>query len=235
MKNVYRSFAVCCVLFVLNGAAFFGLAGCKTSIPSPQPLQLSLYVRYFAEEGQQLAELRSRSVIAGKATGSKTLPGGARYQGKLMDMLTVSDTLYRFERAGSFEPVNQFEWTGADGTLLKTDLPVPSLDSFYFSPKPLSRKKAAVLTWVGAPLEKSETLILIWENKKTGDTRKVEVAGNPGDVSLTFPAAKMAELSAGEWSLYLVRKKTVQMNVQGDIVTAVAEYYTPSALFMIKD
>ena len=103
-----------------------------------------------------------------------------------------------------------------------------AISSFRFGEEPLSRSRPATLRWEGGPLEKGETLVLMWENRALGQTVPMEIIRSGGDASLDFPAAKIAELPAGQWTLYLVRKRLAKTEAPGMRAEAVLEYYSKS-------
>lgn len=154
------------------------------------------------------------------------IPGGIRFQSVEMKPLPVRGTTYSAEYDAAFTAEPTFEWRSKAGEFLKFSPKAPSLDSFFFDQPVLSVQRAATLQWAGEPLGKGETLVLMWENAAEGKTVPMEVATNLGAARIEMPAAKIAQVGAGDWSLYLVRRRLTKAEVGDFQVESVAEFYT---------
>lgn len=199
-------------------ALFFG--ACSTP-QTPEKHTFHGYVRFLADQAQLRAEAR----LLGPDSMPAAPPGGMRYQGIDMTLL-AADGAYRYQRNGAPGARAVFSWADEAGRNHEFAVPLLPLDSFGFGAKTILRHQPYTLRWSGAPLEKGETLVLMWENRVTGQTVPMEIYGTASLPSIEFPAAKLAEIPAGRWSLYLVRKKMVKGDAGGVPATGVAEYYT---------
>ena len=110
--------------------------------------------------------------------------------------------------------------------MLFRSVKVNDIPGFKFEPSVLSASKSAALTWEGPGLERGEALTLIWENVKDNLTVSMDMYVQGQYPRIDFPAAKMKELSPGQWTVYIVRKKLVKADISGIAAQAVAEFYS---------
>lgn len=210
------------------------LIGCSAP-GQQQKLNAECYVRYLAPEAQLRAEATFRESGPGKnALQPVTLPDGVRYQKVLMGAAAAPAGMYRMERSGGYAPHHVFAWKSPAGQPCTFEMDLAPVTAFTFGADTLLRSKPAEFRWDGAPLEQGESLVFMWENTHTGETVPMEVVGMAGQQSIAFPAAQLAKLPPGNWSLYLVRKKIVQADANGAAVKAVAEYYTNVDTLLIR-
>lgn len=184
---------------------------------------------------------------AGKSTAQATLkegttnplpvepPGGIRYQKVNMELVPVQGMTYQYAYAADYTKEHLFECKTPDGKPLEFTLDMSPLDSGSFDPKIISRKAPARYQWKGTPLERGEALVFMWENAAKGLTIPVELYNVGSSRAVEFPAVKMAEISAGNWTYYVVRKKLQKATVGGVAVSGVAEYYTKPQAVKIVD
>lgn len=207
------------IFFSVLVAAFFGACG------TPQPPEKHTfhgYVRFLADQAQLRAEAR----LLGADSMPVAPPGSILYQGKEMTSQAAAGGGYYYQRNGAAGDGAAFSWTDRGGQFHEFTFPLLPIDSFGFGAKTISRRHPDTLSWRGAPLEKGETMVLMWENAVTRQTIPMELYGTSSLPFIVFPAAKLAEVPAGRWSLYLVRKKMVKGDAGGVPATGIAEYYT---------
>lgn len=214
---------------IIFWSALFLFLGTHCSGPGPAKSQSAeFYVRYQAPEGQLRAEGTLREGPAGAgAQHAVAVSGGMRYQDTRMNPLEVQGTTYLLEQAGGYTPRHVFSWTDEKGHAQTFSMEMPAITAFSFDVKPvLLRTKPAVFTWQGAPLGSGEGLVFVWEKAADRRTVTMEVTGTPGQKQIEFPAVKLAELPAGEWTLYVVRKKIIRSQ-QADVrMSGVVEFYS---------
>lgn len=193
----------------------------------PRTRKADCYVRYLKPEGQLQAEITLRETATDRdSTYALEVAGGVRYRGTLMRALTLNGTpTYRIEQTGGYPLDHTFAWQH-DGQAYETALSLSPITAFSFNADPISLKKPATLTWDGAPLESNEGIAMIWENPAERLTVPMEIIGTPGQDRIEFPAAQLAKLAPGTWTLYLVRKKTFRSEANGLTVHGMAEYYS---------
>lgn len=75
--------------------------------------------------------------------------------------------------------------------------------------------------------------MLMWENRALGQTVPMEVMRSAGDASIEFPAAKIAELTPGQLTLYLVRKRLAKTEARHKR-RGRAGYYSKSDTIQVK-
>ncbi len=185
---------------------------------------LECYIRHDAATGKTKVEA---SLHDTKTKVAVEIKNGIKYQKEAMRLSAVAGMSYRYDYAADFIPEHLFEWKSADGKGHTLKLPMNELRNFGFGSEKVSRNKSATLTWDGKPLESGETLVLMWENLKTAETVPVELySTNATSAKVEFPAAKMRDLSAGDWSLYLVRKKMTKQKGAESEGVGVAEYFS---------
>lgn len=160
--------------------------------------------------------------------------GGFQYQGVAMHLLPIQGITYQSNYNAVYQASHLFAWKDKKGQPLAFEVAMPRIDSFYFTNSALSVSSPATLRWTGGTLEKGETLVLLWENPIDNKTVSVEAYNSDGIDRLEIPAAKMAELSPGRWSLYLVRKRLTKGAAGPVEATGIAEYYTRAQTFDLK-
>jgi hypothetical protein len=195
---------------------------CKDAAPAPKNI-LDCYVRFDAYSQKVKAE----AILHDGATKQVIqMPGGIRHQFTEMKILPVRGITYMAEFPAAFTTEQIFEWKNSKGEKTQFKLNLPEIDSFFFDTKVLSTKNPANLRWIGKPLTKGETIVFIWENAETGKTIPMEVSTTLGAPLIEIPAAKIAELGPGDWTLYLVRKLKGRAELANMFVESTAEYYT---------
>ncbi len=234
MKYIFFSGRLAPLVYWLLVIGNWGLlAHCQAPAPVPDR-QLQCYVRFDAARGQVQADATVYQGRDGGPGQPVEIPGGLLYQGSPMQVVPVQGLTYRRTYAAAFVPEHGFGWTDAQGLRQNVRFPMAAISSFRFGEEPLSRSRPATLRWEGGPLEKGETLVLMWENRALGQTVPMEIMRSGGDASLDFPAAKIAELPAGQWTLYLVRKRLAKTEAPGMRAEAVLEYYSKSDTIEVK-
>lgn len=203
--------------------------------PTRQPKKQTAecYIRYLVPEGQLLAEMTLFESPAGQtARNPVAAPGGLQYQGVRMHEITSDGVSYQISQTGGYTPQHVFTWT--DGKPRKFSMELPPISTFTFGSNTLSRDTPATFTWEGAPLERGETLVFLWETPDRLKTVPMEIIATPGQQNIQFPAAKLAELTPGTWTLYLVRKKLTKAQSEGMDISGIAEYYTQMDTLVIR-
>jgi hypothetical protein len=211
MKHIFFS--------ILTALAF---CHCQDA-PTPPKNILTCYVRFDAAGRKVKAEA---SLHDGATKQAIELPGGLRFQSTAMKIIPVRGITYTAEYAAAYTLDQVFDWKNKSGEQVTYKLELPQIDSFFFDTKVLSIKKAANLRWIGKALDKNETLVFIWENKAKGTTVPMEVSTTLGEPLIEIPAAKLAQLGAGDWTLYLVRKRLERSELSDFKIESTGEYYT---------
>lgn len=204
-----------------------------TACQSAQPVEkhsFRCYVRYIEDQ----AQLRAEATLLDADSAAVEPPGGLRFQGQVMSKPPVAGAGYRYQHNGVAGDKALFGWTNAAGRQHEFALPMLPVQDFGFGPPPVYHNRPDTLRWQGEPLTPGETLVLMWENKETNQTKPMEIYSSSVQKEIVFPAAKMAELTPGDWSLYLVRRKMVKGDAAGVPATGVVEYYTRSQTFVVK-
>ncbi|MEO6039480.1 MAG: hypothetical protein ABIQ93_13790 [Saprospiraceae bacterium] len=208
------------------------LAGCGGQA-KPAPRHLQCYVRFDAVQRQVQADATLHQGTDPQAPPVE-MPGGMLYQGSDMHIIPLQGLTYRRIYAADFVPEHTFGWTDEKGLRQKVNFPMAAISRFTFGDKPLSRTQPAKLRWEGGALEKGEALTLIWENKALRQTVPMELITSGGDPFIEFPAAKIAELAPGQWTVYLVRKRLAKAKVNDLATEAVLEYYSKSDTIEVR-
>lgn len=196
---------------------------CKSPEP-PKKYVFDCYARFDEQSGKMTAEA---SLNEGALTPKPVdPPGGIRYQKVDMTLVPMMGLKYQHEYAADFTKEHLFEWKTPEGKPLECTLQMASLDSISFESRMLSRRKPAKFSWTGPSLERGEALVFIWENTAQGKTVPIELYNIGSSQTIEFPAVKMAEIPAGNWTYYVVRKKLQKATVEGVAVNGVTEYYS---------
>lgn len=154
------------------------------------------------------------------------IPGGIRYQGEALKLLPAYGMTYQYDEASRFSNEHVFEWKGAKNATQQFKTGIDPIKSFALGANPMTRNQINSLAWEGTPLGKGETLVMMWENTSAGLTVPFEVTTTSGQPLIDIPAEKLKEISAGDWTLYLVRKKLTKSTLDGTQVNGILEYYT---------
>lgn len=191
--------------------------------PKPPKSTLNCYMRFDAAAASIKAEATLRD---GATSNFVDIAGGIRFQATAMRLLPMQGLTYALEYPAKFIAEPSFDWSDKSGKPLRYSFKAPAIDSFYFDTPTLSTTKASKLHWAGESLAANETMIFIWENAEGSRTERMEVSSTFGAPVIEMPAAKIAQLPPGKWSLYLVRKRSARSEVGDFKVENVAEYYT---------
>lgn len=205
----------------------FLAAICCTPAEAPKKQRVDCYVRYLAPEAQLHADFTLREGPPGQtAQNPAVVPGGVQYQGIRMNEVRTEGVSYRSDRAGGYSPRHVFSWSDEQNKVRQFSMNLSPVNTFSFGSKTLDRNTPAGFTWEGDPLEKGEVLVFLWETLDRLKTVPMELIATPGQQRIDFPAAKIAELSPGVWTLYLVRKKLTKADVEGVEASGIAEFYS---------
>lgn len=156
------------------------------------------------------------------------IPGGINFQNEPMKAMDIQGVQYRREFKTSFTTDHKFTWTDKKNKAYEFNLPLAPLNNFRFEHDTLQHNQPATLTWNGPALQKGESMVLIWEQEKSGKTVPIELISQGPESKVEFPAAKLTELQPGDWSLYIVRKRLVKATINGVSATGISELYTKS-------
>jgi hypothetical protein len=192
---------------------------------------LNCYMRFDAKGQKIKAEATLRDASSGQPV---EMPGGIQFQSTQMKMFPVMGITYTLEYSAAFTPEPAFKWKNAKGEPMQFRFKAPAIDSFAFQSDKLSLKETARLQWAGEALGKGETIVFIWENTTDGRTVPMEVSTTLGLPLIEVPASKLNELGAGEWALYLVRKRPVKAEIDNYKIECRAEYYTRPIKIQLK-
>ncbi len=213
---------------ILTTLAFLA---CTTPEP-PKKYSFDCYARFDEQAAKTTAE-------AGWKEGEGNPlpvepPGGIRYQKTDMTLVPIQGITYQYAYPADYTRDHLFQWKTAEGKSLEFTLQMPALDSIYFEPKVLSRSQSARFFWKGTALERGEAMVFMWENAAQNLTIPIELYQIGSSTSIEFPAVKMAELPAGDWTYYVVRKKLQKTTIDGVSVNGVSEYYTKAQAIKIR-
>ncbi len=184
---------------------------------------LFCYARY--DEALKLAKAEANLQDSGSKT-SLEIPGGIRYQGMEMKLTPIYGMSYRYEYPAEFLAEQVFDWRDAGNRKQVFRMNTSAVTKFSLKDSAISQTQATALQWEGSPLGKGETMVLMWENAQEGRTLPLEVASTLGTPQIDIPAAKLKDLSPGDWTLYLVRKKLVKDTIAGMPVHGITEFYS---------
>jgi hypothetical protein len=211
MKHIFFLF--------LTTLALFGCAPKEKS----QNRTLFCYVRY--DEAVKAVKAEASLQDPGAKT-SLEIPGGIRYQGMEMELTPVYGMTYRYEYTANFLSEHVFEWRDQQNSKQLSRTSLDPINSFFLPGKTLATAQPTAVQWDGTPLGKGETMVLLWENTEEGQTVPMEVSTTSGRPQIDIPAVKMKDITPGNWTLYLVRKKLIKNTVADLPVNTILEYYT---------
>lgn len=191
------------------------LLSCHSPTPAPKQ-NVQVYLRYLTEEGLLHAEANFVEKAAGTDTAAPVqLPQPPALADDPMKW-RAQNSQYTLDEPSGYPAIKTLKWRTADRKDHTLNIAMPSIFSFGFGTDAVSRSNPARFAWQGGAFEKGESFVFMWDNTQSRETVPMEIVGAPGSTTIEFPAAQMAKLSAGEWSLYLVRKK-LQMGSVDDI------------------
>ena len=213
--------------------AFLFLMACQNNNQAPAgPKQsLNLYVRLMAQENNisAQAEMKNPEGVAVE------IPGGIRFQGTNMRLIPMQGMQYQHSFAARFIPEIQFDWGGGKLPAEQVKSSFPQAADFHFSRAIVDRSKPDTLRWEGGPLGKGESLVCLWEHLGSRNTVPMEISSTGPLSEIIFPSSKLKELEpAGNWSLYLVRKRLQKAETEGTQVNIICEYYSQTDTLTVK-
>jgi hypothetical protein len=204
---------------------------CKEA-PAPPKHILQCYVRFDAAGRNTKAEATLRDGVSKQVID---IPGGIKFQATAMKPLPVQGITYALEFPAAYTKTVDFEWVNAHQKKGLFQLETPSIDSFFFDSKELRVKNSAYLQWLGAPLSPAESMVFIWEKTDGSITVPMEVSTTLGKPLIEIPASKIGQLGAGNWNLYLVRKRAGKADNPDYAIEYAAEFYTKTQRITIKE
>jgi hypothetical protein len=216
-----------------------GAFGCQNSTEPTKTnsLLLDCYVRILESKEQILAQATLKS-NGGTASLPVEIKGGIRYQGSEMDLIPGRGLTYKREYSGVFKPEHMFSWDAQNGSKRHTfTATMDRIEDFNFTNKKhiITLGQRDTCRWTGAPLTKGESIVFMWERLDGSTARPMEIFSEGNDLpNIAFPAAKLAELDPGKWSLYLVRKRLQKGEADGVPTQAVMEYYSQTDTFEVR-
>jgi hypothetical protein len=203
--------------------------------PAPKPVQtLQLYVRYLAPEAQIRVEAGLEETLPGSPARKVEIPGGIRYNEYPLKIVNATGPMYLFERKWEYDADHIFTWKTPEGQARKFTAQFPVFDTFRFNPASLRRDTSAQFSWEGTPLGGGEALTFIWEKLEDGKTAKMDIVSVGPQPVIEFPAAKIAELDPGRWSLYVIRRQLLKSEVEGLPVSGIFEYYSRTDTILVE-
>jgi hypothetical protein len=213
--------------------AFLFLMACQNNNPAPAgPKQsLDLYVRLMSQENKisAQAEMKNTDDVP------MEIPGGIRFQGVNMRLIPLQGVMYQHSFAARYIPEIQFDWGGGKAPAEQAKSDFPQAANFHFSREILDRSKPDTLRWEGGPLGKGESLVCLWEHLGSRNTIPWEISSTGPLSEIVFPSSKLKELEpAGQWSLYLVRKRLQKAETAGANVNIICEYYSQTDTMTVK-
>lgn len=107
------------------------------------------------------------------------------------------------------------------------------VDSFYFE-NPIQKSEGASFTYLGAPMEATEKLTLIFSNEKN-ETSKVDIPQMPIGRAIKIRTEAVQSLPSGENEVYLVRTKVIPIESEAVKGKAILEYYSKTAKLSIVE
>lgn len=192
----------------------------------PERTVVDCYVRLDQAEGRIVAEATlSQGEPTPKPAEAK---GGITFQRIKMDLLKQRGLSYRASYPAAYTRDLLFEWQMKEkGKKQSVQLRMDETKNFRMNNNGIVHlDSVSTLTWEGAPLERGETLVLMWEKLDRRSTVPMELYQSGSEPRVEFPAAKMRELEPGKWSLYLVRRRLIKSNIDGVEATGVTEYFS---------
>ena len=201
------------------------IVACK-STETTKEQKLSFYIRYLAQEQKILAETSIQAPNKDDNLTDIQVPGGIEFNNQPMEIMPYQGLKYRYESPTVFEKNNVFRWDLESERPKEYTVKINPINRFGFRSDTISRTKADALGWEGDPLSGRETLLLLWQNLETNQSHKMEFASNNPIPIADFPAAKIREIEAGIWSLYIVRRRPVRDTLGGMPIEGIIEYFS---------
>lgn len=202
---------------------------CCAGQPPKANMTIDVYWRYLVENGQGHVETTFFEQKTPEAKPAPVqLPKPPSFMKDVMRLRPVQGLAYTLDKSSGFETNAFLSWSDQQGVAHSIPLKMEELYKINFNPARLSHQTPSRFQWTGAPLGSSETLLFMWENAQTRETLPMEIIGAPGSTGIDFPAAQIAKLSPGKWTVYAVRKQMERGEVDGTGYEAITEYFTPS-------
>jgi hypothetical protein len=205
------------------------------STPPPPKQAFDAYVRYLDSESQVTAEARLLET-SGDAVNAQAVEveGGIAYQEEAMRLVAGGSRVYKLTEPAAYQLHHVFKWVGRDGQARDFAMEMPPMRVFGFEGGRIDLRQPATFRWEGAPLTPGETLVFMWENPAKNLTVPMEIFVAGGETRVDFPAARLAELSPGQWTLYLVRKKLTRSTLDGLPASGRLEFYTRTDTVVVE-
>ncbi|RMG87153.1 MAG: hypothetical protein D6714_02955 [Bacteroidetes bacterium] len=212
----------------------FCLSACNLDTTSKAPdntLFANFYVRFLQPEKQVKAEATFFLGEDRQTARPFSVEGGVAFQGSGMGARTLPDGTirYNYENALSWPGAFVFQFKDPGGKIQKQSVGIEPVGSFSVA-SPASQTKGLQIRLESTPLKKGQTLVALISDQKAKTVSFILESDND-TAQCSIPPQKLAELSPGKATLYLVKKEVKTIQNPGYLAQTTIEYYSNNYTF----
>ncbi len=202
--------------------------GCEEQVGgnSDDGLSVSLLVRYMQGE----RELKGQALFYATDTSGHTVaepfPTHVTFMAEPTRARPLPGNSQRYEHTLIRDYPDEVFFTIPDerGKPQRVVLPMPGISDFSFGGT-LSLRQGGLLTVQNQPLSADERLVLLLTDS-SDVTRTLIVQGPTNQTTIRLEAKLLANLSPGEYTVYIVRKRNWRSTEQGRVINKSVEFYS---------
>lgn len=213
---------------ILAIVAFLTLSGCQSDTPVKETtiLHANLFVRYIYPDQEYKAEVVFKEGDTLATAQPIPAPGDVRFLERILPANQLSDDLTRYDLRfrSAFQSEMPFVLPNLNGQNVPFTLQLDAVAQLNISPI-ISRETSFLFSCTPADLQQDEMLILLFNDV---DNRAASITiDGPADLSqLQLSGSELSQLAPGTGSVYAVKKKDGEQEVNGIITHWSIEYYS---------
>lgn len=216
------------LFLLLTGGIFACRSGSGEGDPSaePQPLYANFFVRYLELERTLKAQASFRTGDSLATARPVAVEGGIAFQGSGMEQRELGQDLirYHYQRSGDYRPPYTFRFTDPGGVRREYTIDLKPVAGFRVTPR-ISRSGGGAFSLSDGALEAGESLVVLITDARN-QAASVTIEGPAAQQEHRIPSAPLAPLTPGRGQVYLVRKKTTQLQEGRLTVLLEGEFYS---------
>ncbi len=221
MLNVKKNSLLLSTFILLTSLCLSCESSQKQSIQK-DILKIDYYVRYLQSDKQVKAEISFSEVID---STQKLLPkrmNEVLFQDSALDGKKVKDT-YKYQLTKQIPFVEPYNFAYRDDTkeIANHSISLNPVTDFSIKKNKVSKLGGTILTLVGNPLQKNETIVILLSDAKNKTSTFFAK-----ELSITISPEKVKDLSLGQGSIYVVRKQVVENTSAFRQLSGLTEYYS---------
>lgn len=223
-----KSACTCLYGIILTLSVFILLPGCQPEAPAEgaSTLHANLFVRYIYPDQEYKAEVVFKEGDSLASAEPTTAAGEVLFLERTLPANQLGEQLVRYDRRfrADFQPEMTFQLANLAGARVPVNLALRAITELDISPI-INRETSFLFSCAPAELQEDEMLILLFTD---ADNRaaSITIDGPANLAQLQLSGSELSQLVPGTGSVYAVKKKDGQEQVNGINTHWSIEYYS---------